>query len=61
MYGGQVDCTIGEKKGQKPAWSHSSWEEAEGDEAVQSLLLRMDGVTPVMDMIRPKKVELGLP
>jgi hypothetical protein len=55
-----VDCTIGEKKGQTPVWSHGSWEEAEGDEAVQSLLLRMDGVTPVMDLITPKKIELGL-
>lgn len=53
----RVLLQVGDKKGQRPAWTHSSWEEAEEDEAVQSLLVAMDGVTPVMDLIAAKARE----
>lgn len=37
-----VDCTVGSKRGEKPAWIHSTTEEAARDPVVQDMLSAVD-------------------
>jgi enoyl-CoA hydratase/carnithine racemase len=46
-----VQTAVGERKGERPQWSHESWEAAAADPAIQALLDKMDGAGSIWDHI----------
>lgn len=46
-----VLTAVGDRKGESPAWSHASWEEAAADPEIQVILARMDKAGVIWDHI----------